>query len=87
MDKDIKHLIAGGIPHLSIWVLAIVTLLFFKIPCCCQCKCDCKGGQLRVRRVDAHAVGTNVVICAGKILTNTWCESVCVSITNRVDVP
>ena len=87
MDKHTAQLWGTIMPCVTICVLAIITLLFFKIPCCCQCKCDCKSGNLRVKQVDAHVIGTNTVMCAGRTLTNTWRESVCISVTNKVDVP
>ena len=83
MDKDLKHLISDGITHVSIWVLAIVTLAFFKTPGCCNCKCN---GQQN-KHSEIHIVGTNVVMHPGCAITNSYNYEMYACVTNRMENP
>lgn len=79
MDKDIKHLIHDGITHVSIWVLAIVVLLFFKTPGCCKCKCN----EQRNSHSKIHLIGTNVVLYADNVITNKYSGTMYISVSNK----
>ena len=86
MDKDVKQLIAGSIPHLSIWVLAIVMLLFFKTPGR-SCKCECNEKQLPVCRLGICAEGTNFLTENKYSATNLWSAVMYITVTNRTETP
>lgn len=69
--------------HVSIWVLAIVALVFFKTPGCCKCKCN----EQQSKHSEIHMVETNVVMYSGRAITNLYSYEMYVCVTNRVGNP
>lgn len=83
MDKDVKDLIANGITHVSIWVLAIVVLVFFKTPGCCKCKCN----EQQSKHSEMHMVETNVVMYSGRTIANLYNCEMYICVTNIMKKP
>ena len=64
--------------HLSIWVLAVVTLYFLSTH-------SCSDNKMRVRHSDVYLVGTNVFMRVGDVSTNSYSEVMHICITNQTE--